>query len=152
MKMLLAPLDFSSSTQRVLQTTQRLAKDLNAQVCLLHICEPTEGYVPIGASMELTGSPSMVVVEPDIDGTLSQLEELAEPLRKSGLDVKCKASAGLAVPEIQAQAEEIKADYIVLGSHGHGALFHLFSGSVVTGILKHAPCPVIVTPHRADGN
>jgi nucleotide-binding universal stress UspA family protein len=53
---------------------------------------------------------------------------------------------GLAVDDILEQAAKYKADYIILGSHGHGALYHLFSGSVVTGILKRAKCPIIVVP------
>jgi nucleotide-binding universal stress UspA family protein len=33
-----------------------------------------------------------------------------------------------------------------MGSHGHGALYHLFVGSVTTAVLKEAPCPVLVVP------
>jgi len=36
--------------------------------------------------------------------------------------------------------------FLVLGSHGHGALYHLFSGSVVTEVLKKATIPVTVIP------
>jgi len=35
---------------------------------------------------------------------------------------------------------------LVLGSHGHGALYHLFSGSVVTAVLQKATRPVMVIP------
>ena len=35
-----------------------------------------------------------------------------------------------------------------MGSHGHGAVYHLFTGSVVTGVLKHTGCPVLVVPLR----
>jgi nucleotide-binding universal stress UspA family protein len=37
---------------------------------------------------------------------------------------------------------------IVIGSHGHGALYHLFAGDVASGILKDAKCPVLVVPSR----
>ena len=78
-----------------------------------------------------------------------RLEQLAAPLRTSGLEVACEASFGLPVDEIADMAAGQGVDYIVLGSHGHGALFHLFGGSVVTGVLKQSPCPVVVVPVRA---
>jgi nucleotide-binding universal stress UspA family protein len=54
----------------------------------------------------------------------------------------------MAVDEIIERSRTLHADYVVLGSHGHGALFHLFSGSVVNGVLKRSPVPVIVVPVR----
>ena len=33
---------------------------------------------------------------------------------------------------------------IVVGSHGHGALYHLLLGSVSEGIIRKTTCPVLV--------
>jgi len=35
---------------------------------------------------------------------------------------------------------------IVMGSHGHGALYELLVGSITQGVLKAAKCPVVVVP------
>jgi len=56
------------------------------------------------------------------------------------------AVIGTAVSEILDFAESEDVTYILLGSHGHGALYHLFSGSVVTGVLKKSKRPVVVIP------
>jgi universal stress protein A len=37
----------------------------------------------------------------------------------------------------------------VLGSHGHTAFYDLLVGSTAAGVLKHAPCPVVVVPPPA---
>jgi nucleotide-binding universal stress UspA family protein len=36
----------------------------------------------------------------------------------------------------------------MLGSHGHGALFHLLIGSVSEGVIRQASCPVIIVPAK----
>lgn len=92
-------------------------------------------------------SPQPIEVE-QTEGSEKRLELLAGPLRSAGIDVACEVVVGLAVDEILERAKAVPADYIVLGSHGHGALYHLFSGSVVTGVLQHSTCPVVVVPVR----
>jgi nucleotide-binding universal stress UspA family protein len=53
---------------------------------------------------------------------------------------------GHAVATILAQAASTKAAYVVMGSHGHGAMFDLLVGSTTHGVLRQAPCPVLVVP------
>ncbi len=48
------------------------------------------------------------------------------------------------------QAEEQNADLIVMGSHGHGALYHFLVGSVTAGVVRGAKCPVLVVPAVAS--
>jgi nucleotide-binding universal stress UspA family protein len=44
------------------------------------------------------------------------------------------------------QAARVSADYVVMGSHGHTALYDLLVGSTTHGVLLRAPCPVVITP------
>ena len=49
-------------------------------------------------------------------------------------------------------AKEWNADFILVGSHGQGALSRLFLGSVAQGVLRAAHCSVeIVRPSRYHG-
>jgi len=117
---------------------------------LLHVTEPMASYVPVGASMDvLTPAPPPTEVL-DVSVLQERIDAMAADLRATGCEAQGKAISGLAVDDILEQAVIEKADYIILGSHGHGALFHLFSGSVVTGVLKRATCPVIVVPVRRE--
>ncbi len=38
------------------------------------------------------------------------------------------------------------ADMLVLGSHGHGRLFHAALGSTADAVVRAAPCPVVIVP------
>jgi len=143
---ILACLDTSSGAQRVLDQGKLLAERFNASLSLLHVIEPVATYVPVGASMDVIAT-TPLDIDPDLTQVATQrLEKLAGPLRAGGRDVSCQAVLGMAVDEIVERAKTLHADYIILGSHGHGAIFHLFSGSVVNGVLKHSPVPVLVVP------
>lgn len=145
MKTLLVSIDFSNSTEIVVITAKDLASDLDAKIILFHVVEPVETYLPVGASMDIISAPAPNIV-PDENILMKRLHQLAEKHSLPANRFDCRTAIGLAVSEILDAAESSQADFILLGSHGHGALYHLFSGSVVTGILKKTTRPVIVVP------
>ena len=145
MKSILVPLDLSDATTSLLEHAGNFAKALQAKVYLLHVIEPVASYVPVGASMDVLAAPAPSQ-SPDPADVEKRLRHLAETLVNKATQVDIKAVIGLAVEEVLASAESDSVDYIVMASHGHGALYHLFSGSVVTGVLKRAKCPVLVVP------
>lgn len=145
MKTLLTAVDLSPITPKVIEGAGSLASSLGAKLILLHVTEPVAAYVPVGAAMDIITAP--VPMEPlDLEALKSRLEELAAPVRAKGVTVETVASVSLPVDEILDLAEKTGADMLVLGSHGHGALYHLFSGSVVTAVLQKATRPVTVIP------
>lgn len=145
MPTLLVPLDFSHGTNLLLDQATRLAQGPESRIILLHVIEPIPTNIPVGASMDVLIAP-IVENTPSQESLQQRVEALAQPLREQGLAVEAHATIGLPVPEILDCAEREQADYILLGSHGRGALYHLFSGSVVTGVLKKTTRPVVVIP------
>jgi nucleotide-binding universal stress UspA family protein len=51
--------------------------------------------------------------------------------------------------EILRFAENVRADLIATGSHGHGFVARLLIGSVATRIVRAATCSVLTVPHAA---
>ncbi|MGZ6696495.1 MAG: universal stress protein, partial [Solirubrobacteraceae bacterium] len=51
--------------------------------------------------------------------------------------------------EICAVAASHHARLIVIGAHGWGPVKRLVHGSVSTGVMHHAACPVLVVPPAA---
>jgi nucleotide-binding universal stress UspA family protein len=94
-------------------------------------------------------------VLPDLDHVeQGQAEKVAsaaaEQARAAGLDTRIATRRGNTVEQICAVAEERNAELIVLGTHGWGALQRMVFGSVSTGVVHHAPCPVLVVPPAAE--
>src|SRR5207245_9057541 len=72
------------------------------------------------------------------------LDSVAETAEAEGVRCRTVAADGFVLDEICRQASESDAQLMVVGSHGWGATRRLFSGSVSTGLVHSAPCPVLV--------
>ena len=145
MKTILAAVDFSQITQKVVDGASLFAEAMQAKLVLLNVWEPIASYMPVGAAMDVITAP-VPVEPPDLNLVKERLEHLAAPLRNKGLTVETLVSTALPVEEILNQSKLLGASIIILGSHGHGALFQLFSGSVVTSVLHKSTIPVTVIP------
>ena len=65
---------------------------------------------------------------------------------REGIDCTTVEADGAIVEEICRIAVERGAQLVVVGSHGWGAARRLLAGSVSTGLVHSAPCPVLVVP------
>jgi nucleotide-binding universal stress UspA family protein len=149
MKTILTAVDFSPVTPKVLEGASALACATGVGILLLNVVEPAAAYVPVGAAMDVITAP-IPLEPPDMEAVKARLEELATPLRAAGVTVETLAVTGLPADEILAVAGDSGAGMIVLGSHGHGAVYQLFAGSIVTAVLHKARIPVTVIPVHAS--
>lgn len=148
MKKVLVPVDFSDTQGRLLSVAESEAKLRGASLLLLHVIEPAAevaGFETDPEMMRLKIGQDLEA-EQRIEG--ERLRELARAVGGRGTDCASEVKFGLPADEIMAAARDHGVDLVVMGSHGHGALYHLFTGSVVTGVLKRIGCPVLVVPLR----
>jgi nucleotide-binding universal stress UspA family protein len=140
MKTILVPIDFSDVSGKVVETAASLAAVFGSRVILVHVAEPEPefvGYDPGPLTVR-------VAVAGDIHADQRRLEALK--LKFGATEVLALHLQGSIPDEILKLAGEHAATLIVIGSHGHGALYQLFVGSVTTAVLKDAACPVLVVP------
>jgi nucleotide-binding universal stress UspA family protein len=143
MKTILVPVDLSAATARVCAAASDLAERVGGQLVLLHVVPPLPIIMSDYYAFD-TGhlAQAMVAVE---KGAVLKLRALARRWAKR-VPVQTVQLTGQPVGTILAKARSTKAAYIVLGSHGHGAMFDLFVGSTASGVLRKARCPVLVVP------
>ncbi len=70
--------------------------------------------------------------------------EAAARAEEAGVETRTMVLRGLPVEEICLAAERCNPRFLVLGSHGWGTVKRALFGSVSTGVLHHAVCPVLV--------
>lgn len=145
MKTILVAVDLSSISSTVLKEALALAENLAAKVVLLHVIPPVSSAVPVGSSMEMVSVPLPLSAE-ELEEVKSRTQELAASFTTPNITIETRVQEALPVEEINLQAEATNASFIVVGSHGHGGLYHLFTGSVVTELLKTASKPILVVP------
>jgi nucleotide-binding universal stress UspA family protein len=69
-------------------------------------------------------------------------------LRKLGFRAEGVSLEGVPETEIIDYAKKWGADLIVVGSHDQSVLERLLLGGVSQGVVKHAPCSVLVVKHN----
>ncbi len=145
MKNVLVPIDFSDVTERVIEEAQTLCEALGAKLWLVHVAAPDPDFVGYdGGPQSVRDSVAQHLREEHRD-----LQQRAEALRAGGLDVVALLIQGPTVDTILGEAKRLDADMIVMGSHGHGALYRALLGSVSEGVLHKSTCPLTIVPGRS---
>ena len=70
--------------------------------------------------------------------------EAAARAEEAGVETRSVVLRGLPVEEICVAAAKFNPRFLVVGSHGWGVVKRALFGSVSTGVLHHATCPVLV--------
>ena len=144
---ILVCVDLSDSTEEILKIIEKLCRPLNAKIWLLHNAMPEPETIEFKVDpVEARESLAKIFHHQH-----RQIQELAERFRKSGVDATALLVHGKTVDTILTEAADLDIDLIVVGSHGHGAMYQLLVGSISEGVLHKSSKPVLVIPtHERD--
>ena len=146
-KQIICPVDLSESSIRAFAHAAALARWYDAQLTVLHVV-PT--FEPVQVRGDL-GAPVQIVT-PMPRGQV--LAEMSRSLNLATVSPSATSIAEAGDPQatIIDLAISMKADLIVMGTHGRRGFKRLLLGSVTEAILREAPCPVLtVPPHGPAG-
>ena len=141
----LVPTDFTETSERALEWALDLAKRVGAAVTVMHAYEiPILGF-PDGA----------LIASPDIATKISEaarsgLDRTVARVKDRGVPVDAILRDGVAYEEVNAVAEAIQADLIIIGTHGRRGIARALLGSVAENVIRTATRPV-VTIHGPRG-
>lgn len=142
---ILCPVDFSDHSRRALDHALAIARWYESTVTVLHVFSPA----PVVAA-----GPGAVVLEPivvtplDRDQLLADVKAFAETESARGITIDAVVRVGNTAGEVLEHAAGIKADLLVIGTHGRSGFDRLLLGSVAEKVLRKASCPVMIVPRR----
>jgi universal stress protein A len=139
LKRILVATDFSRHSQVALNYAAAFSQAFSAEVVLCHVLEKpdflshlppvTEGYFPPNLG-EIQEKHARVQCE--------------QVLAATGIShARVLLLHGSPAAEIVRASNDEKADLIIVGTHGRGAIAHILLGSVAENIVRLSPCPVL---------
>lgn len=133
---ILVPVDHSPFSEQALDYAAEFAAKLNAKLTLLTVIGiPTYGVPELGVGI----TASMM------DNLIRDNQKALDDLAKRHQDVvgQTLVRAGDARDVILQTAEEVKADLIVMGTHGRRGISRALLGSVAEMVVRTSPIPVL---------
>lgn len=139
---ILVAVDDSPISYAAIEHAEQLAKIMNSQVTVLSVLavDPMVGvdFYKIAPSI----TEYVMAAEKNAQG---RLDDIQQTLAQHGVHATTKiARESSTATAILKVAEEIQADLIIMGSHGHKGLKKWVLGSVAQEVLSNSHYPVLV--------
>ncbi|MDF7823326.1 universal stress protein [Pontiellaceae bacterium B12227] len=159
MKNLLVAVDFSKFTNAVLAEAAELATALDAKLWIIHVTSTGASAYAFDTTQYTDYAPDMLNMTNDVqlarDISAEELKRehrellgISAKLRNDGIETQALLLKGDPSRLIIDKADELEAEMIILGSHGHGILHKALLGSVSESIIRNAACNVLIVPPK----
>jgi nucleotide-binding universal stress UspA family protein len=133
------PTDFSVCAEQARAVAVQLARALGAELILLHVAVEAPPFREgLMRARELER-----LFEEQRAWAKRALDERAAEARGQGVPTRGHVVTGAPAQEIVKAARRADAAFIVMGTHGRGAVERFFLGSVTDRVVRAAPCAVV---------
>jgi nucleotide-binding universal stress UspA family protein len=144
MKPVMLATDGSPTAEKATATAIDLARLLDTELVIVSVWDIAyPGYSAMGFAPVPTTGELARLGEEEAGKVISEAAARAE---EAGVETRSVVLRGFPVEAICEAAEKFAPQFLVIGSHGWGAMKRALFGSVSTGVLHHATCPVLVVP------
>lgn len=141
--------DFSENAHNALRYAIQLAMDLNAQMTMLHVTEPEAFLAQTpGDLMDEIWKEAEAEVMKEMEQSLQRIRE--ELPNKDIPKVRKEIRSGLVADAILLAADDLKADLIIIGSHGYSGIKDLFFGNHTASLVSKSERPLLVVPRSYE--
>jgi len=150
---ILVPLDGSKVGEGALSCVRdlfsKMSKDVNVEVTLLHVLSPSHLTVPLHDE-----SYEIYFNEQDYEmfkaKFIEYLNVTGDMLRGTGIAVNVRVEVGDVPFQIVNVAEEMKADMIILSTHGHTGMQWAIGSNAYKLLQVETAIPITVVRPRTD--
>ena len=153
MKKICIALDYTPLSEKVAKTGYELARELGAEVTLVHVIADASYYaVNYAPSMGYQGflvESGAELAETIELGAKNFLSATIERLHDR--NIKKAVLEGPTADAILEYAQECHMDLLVVGTHGHSGLEHLLMGNTAGRLVRHSKIPILLVPTNVSG-
>jgi len=152
-KKVLIAVDYDPSSLKVTKTGYWLAKEIDAEVTLLHVIADATYYSSLQYS-RIDGFENYIdlsKLQLENEDGLKEVSQNYLNKIKHKLDdetIKTLIKEGDFATSILNAANDLKVDLIVIGSHSRRWLEKILLGSVTEKVLQHSTIPLFIVPTR----
>ncbi len=139
-KKIIYPYDFSKFSEKAIPFIKDFSKLGAKKVIIVSVIEYEELFTHV------------LFKESEIrklkEETIKRLENLRNDLENAGLETETVVDFGIPAKIIIKTAKESKADIIIMGSQGRGAIMNALLGSTAENVLRRSEIPVLIIPPK----
>lgn len=145
MKQIIVGIDFSQGSVQALEYAIKLSNITEANICMLWVDNQTHHQKVFGTDEKEEAKKLKIEMKNAFDELVDQYKG---KLKKGNLIYKLKR--GKVSLEMTNLAKRLKADLIIIGTHGITGFEEFWIGSNANRIVMHAPCSVITIKYNYD--
>jgi nucleotide-binding universal stress UspA family protein len=143
-KHIIIAVDLSEANTGIIKEAFDFANQMQAKVSLVSIISIYVDY--LHSDMSLLPTQWEEIYDAQKKHAEKELTKIKEA--NNALDIHIHTAIGNPKFDIINYAEETKADYIVMGTHGRTGLAHMMLGSTAEYVVRHSTIPVLIVPQK----
>lgn len=137
----LAAIDLGDLSERVIAASAAFCRLSNAQLHMLHVYESLALYEYTSLTPNV---PTARYDQEMAEAARERLEELAAAAELDDLVVSTYVRPGVPAGELLYQAERMKADLIVVGTHQRQGIDRVIIGNTADRLMRRSPCDMLI--------
>jgi nucleotide-binding universal stress UspA family protein len=136
---ILHPTDFSGASRRAFRWAIQFGRQHGAEVVVMHVLT-TSAY-----EADLIGWPAFYeAYQADRRRRAERaIAALVATAQRRGVNARGLVLEGVPAREIPRRAASMRADVVMMGTHGGRGIQRLLFGSIADAVIRRAPCPVL---------
>lgn len=143
-KRILVPIDFSETSLKALEHAVYVAKLNKADLTLINVVESTYSYTPAVDYATMAYTNFAKYEKSIVKHAKEHLLKLSQRIKKKdNVNVSSIVTTGWVKEEIIGTAKSIRADIIIMGTHGVKGFREFITGSNTFRVVNEAHCPVL---------
>ena len=140
MNIIFVAIDLRSNIDGILDAAKDLARAFDSELILAVVEKELPGAEGAGQGDVMDD------LNESYGGDVHELHLLARSVEAEGFECRALILEGVTADQLVHAANEIEADLIVMGNHGHSPLYDTLIGGTAPGVIQYAKQKVLLVP------